>query len=274
MKASFLLLLFFISGNQFLFAQDDEKHLQKEYKKSVFHYAYDAFDGFAQASEDIPKEFRQLDYPHRQLLSYSFFSHEDLVVMKQLEMMPFSKGDVVADIGIGNGSYEAALYLLGVDEVKFIGLDIDSVALSFVPRIMNYAKHYIPFYNAGMQVAGNTDQVYLKSPENFIVETQQNTINETLLADESVDKIICVRTLHHLSPEFVADMARSLKKGGLVYIVDNAAKKSKKTKCRDGGEITYYLTETEIIDIMEEAGFQLQEVFYDHRGFYGVFQIE
>ncbi len=273
MKQNFVILILICFCIGQLHAQErTEKQLKKEYRNSVYQFGYDAFNGFFDPDRELPKDFLKLDYEHRQMLDYVYFSRIDPVVNYQLELMPFEKGDVVADIGIGNGSYEANLYLAGVDDIKIIGLDIDSVVLTFVPRVMKYTRDFLPFHNSAMQLAGNTDETYLIAPEDFIVETKLNTLESTTLADESVDKMICVRTLHHLSPAFVKDMARTLKIGGQVYIVEYHARKSKKKKCTDGGPDAFYMTRAEILKIMGDAGFQLKEEVLEDEGIHAVFE--
>jgi ubiquinone/menaquinone biosynthesis C-methylase UbiE len=251
---------------------EDPRHVEKDYKRAIQHFGHGYFSAFYDQIPEVPESYAGLSPRLRFDLQWSRMNPYEEIIENMLELMTFEQGDVVADIGIGNGSIEAALYFCGLENVRFIGLDIDSTVLTFVPKVMNYAEKFREFYNASMQLAGNTDEVYFAKPENFVVETLLNDIHSTRLPDASVDKMICIRTLHHLSTEFLQDMARSLKPGGQLLVIESLAKKENKRKCSDSDSPLFYLTAAQVDEMMEAAGLEMVNSIEVSGGSYLLFE--
>lgn len=265
-----------------LAAQEEEEDispekLKRRYQRMIDNSAYYNLQEYWLHDGDPSEFFAGLPRQHKTYLDWQSTRLTRSIVQSQLELMPLAAGDIVVDIGIGNGSYEAQLMLEGVDHVQFYGLDVDTTVLSFVQPLLNCIIHFIPFHNSIMEYVGDTDMgghIYL--PEGFGMTTVQNTYESTTLANDFADKMICIRTVHHLSDDFLKDMYRTLKPGGELCIVDRCAKKPNKSKCEEGEKgdpVVYYLTRDQIVERLEAVGFLLTNEDYPqpHAGVF-VFQ--
>lgn len=264
-----------------LAAQDEEEvspeKQKRQYQRMIENSAFYNLQEYWLHDGDPSEFFAGLSWKHQTYLDWQSTRLKRNIVQSQLELMPFAAGDVVVDIGVGNGSYEAQLMLEGVDHVTFYGLDVDSTVLSLVQPLLDCITHFIPFHNSVMAYVGEKDMskhIYL--PESFSMVTVQNTYESTTLASDFADKMICIRTVHHLSDEFLMDMYRTLKPGGELCIVDRCAKKPNKSKCEEGEKgdpVVYYLTSNQIVERLEGVGFRLTHEDYP-QSHAGVFVFE
>lgn len=114
-----------------------------------------------------------------------------------LTHLPIKKGDVIADVGAGTGSFESDLSRLVGEKGKVFAVDI--------------APSFIPFMKARFKKEG------LKN-----VEVVHGKTHTTTLKEKSVDLVLVVDTYHHFdnAEEMLADFSRILKKDGTLVIVD------------------------------------------------------
>jgi SAM-dependent methyltransferase len=136
---------------------------------------------------------------------------KDSVLIKQflvsrcVDLMHFDNGDVIADIGAGNGYLEGMLSL-SFDSLTFYIQDIDSSICNQpeVDKVLNFYKNLKvkPFYNKFIAVTG--------------------TDSTTNLPDNACDKILMLNTYQYLKEpkKFIQDVKRKLKNDGLFYVVN------------------------------------------------------
>lgn len=176
---------------------------------------------------------------------------KDSVLIKQflvsrcVDLMHFDNGDVIADIGAGNGYLEGMLSL-SFDSLTFYIQDIDSSICNQpeVDKVFNFYKNLKakPFYNKFIAVTG--------------------TDSTTNLPDNSCDKILMLNTYQYLKEpkKFIQDVKRKLKNDGLFYVVNPQREKyddidSQRKKYGWNASPL----ETEITDIIN-CGFELIEL--------------
>lgn len=158
----------------------------------------------------------------------NYFENEN----ELLSFFNFRKGDVVAEIGAGNGKNIAGLSILVNDSLSFYVQDIDKTRLTHEKfrRIITRAKQH-------------------KKPLNHRYTLHIGTEKSTGLPDGIFDKILLVSTLHEFTymDEMMTDIYRKLKTGGQLYILES--------HCRAKGHKNCTLNETQAI--MERNGFSL-----------------
>ena len=123
---------------------------------------------------------------------------------KCLDTIQLKKGDVIADIGAGNGYLEAMLSLYN-DSLTFYIQDIDTSVCN--PRQIN---EVVKFYQ---DVRG--------CPITNTFIAVNGTDSTTNLPDNTFDKILMLWTYSYiLKPgEFIADVREKLKDEGLFYVI-------------------------------------------------------
>jgi SAM-dependent methyltransferase len=176
---------------------------------------------------------------------------KDSVLIKQflvsrcVDLMHFDNGDVIADIGAGNGYLEGMLSL-SFDSLTFYIQDIDSSICNRpeVDKVFYFYKNLKakPFYNKFIAVTG--------------------TDSTTNLPDNACDKILMLNTYQYLKEpkKFIQDVKRKLKNDGLFYVVNPQREKyddidSQRKKYGWNASPL----ETEITDIIN-CGFELIEL--------------
>ncbi|MCJ7446136.1 MAG: class I SAM-dependent methyltransferase [Bacteroidales bacterium] len=124
---------------------------------------------------------------------------------KCVDTINFTKGDVIADIGAGNGSVEAMLSIFH-DSLTFYIQDIDTSVCN-----QKTINEVISFY-----------QVINKKPftNNFIVVAGSD--DKTNLPDDTFDKVLMLWTYQYfINPQAImTDLKQKLKSDGLLYIVN------------------------------------------------------
>jgi len=128
-----------------------------------------------------------------------------LLADKCLDTISFEKGEVVADIGAGNGYIEAMLAMFH-DSITFYIQDIDSSVCN-----QQAINEVVKFYES---VAGNTFTC------SFSVINGNDT--ETCLPNIGFDRILILWTYQYLKKpeEFITDVRSKLKDRGLLYIIN------------------------------------------------------
>jgi ubiquinone/menaquinone biosynthesis C-methylase UbiE len=145
------------------------------------------------------------DHPSHYLKSVS----NKLMVF--LEAADFQPGESIADIGAGNGWFDAAIGIYE-DSLNFVLEEIDS---SFVKE--SRLNEAVIAYAAvkGRPITCHYTQV---------IGTQKST----QLPDKKFDKVILIDTYHHLQhrDEMIEDIKRILRPGGKLIIYEPVGKKN------------------------------------------------
>jgi SAM-dependent methyltransferase len=130
---------------------------------------------------------------------------KELLSDKCLDTITFRRGEVVADIGAGNGYLEAMLSIFH-DDLTFYIQDIN-------PNVCNpnNVREVVDFYQ---EVNGRP------FTNNFIAVNGTDT--DTNLPDQYFDKILMLWTYQYLKKprEFITDLRRNLKNDGLLYVIN------------------------------------------------------
>jgi len=141
-------------------------------------------------------------YNHKNFGTYfeEFHEEKDLIDFLQVK-----KGDVIADIGAGDGFFTSALTLL-YDSVTIYVEDISPKTLK-EKRLKKYAARFAKL-KGGVQT--NTFHVRI------------GTFSSTNLPDKAFDKIILLASFHEFTnmSAMVNDIAGKLKDDGKVYIME------------------------------------------------------
>ena len=126
------------------------------------------------------------------------------LVDKCLDTIRFNEGEVVADIGAGNGYLEAMLAIYH-DSITFYIQDIDSLVCNQLA-----VNEVVEFYES---VAGK------KFTCSFLAINGIDT--ETCLPDVGFDRILMLWTYQYLKKpaEFVNNIRSKLKDKGLLYVM-------------------------------------------------------
>ncbi|MCW3077401.1 MAG: Methyltransferase type 11 [Bacteroidetes bacterium] len=143
----------------------------------------------------------------------SYYTHKNFGIyfeefQEQNDLLNFvdvKKGDVVADIGAGNGYYTAALSLL-FDSVTFYAEDISSKKL----RENRFAKHVNHFARLKGSTPTNTFHVSI------------GNYTATNLPANSLDKVFLMASFHEFSNMnlMLKDIDNKLKKNGKIYVME------------------------------------------------------
>lgn len=146
----------------------------------------------------------------------------------------FKKGDVVADIGAGEGKYEGAFSLL-TDSVTFYCEEIDSKLLN-EKKMDKMVKHYT-------EIKDGTQTNTFK----FCIGTEKSTN----LPDNTFDKVIILSAFHEFTyiDEMIEDIKKKLKTNGKIYILD--------AHCTEKGHVNYTLEQ--VNEKMKQHGLSLMK---------------
>jgi SAM-dependent methyltransferase len=178
----------------------------------------------------------------------------DILKFRGLDTIAFQHGEIIADIGAGNGYIEALLSIFH-DSLTFYIQDIDSSVCN-----ESALKEVIDFYQA---VKGAEFQNEFK----IVIGTD----TETKLPDNTFDRIFMLWTYQYLKePEvFIEDVREDLKSEGLFYVINPQIEEDEFTKSlrtRYGWNVSPL--ERQISDIIS-SGFELLRISknYDTEGY-------
>jgi SAM-dependent methyltransferase len=243
-----------------------EKDLRKSFNRAYaamirgnIHGWGDFYDG------EIPEHFAELTHDQRSMLQWEPLA-PGIPVWEMLQSaMDLQPGDTLVDFGCGMAHLESILLTYGMDEVTVYGLDIDPFCIELAPRFVNWTLAFIDYYNASMNVLDTSLAHALHRPVDFTFHPILSTPDNAGFPTHGTNKLMCIRTLHHLDEAETAKMVSLVRPGGYLYIVDNLAPKSGKRRCTDADAV-YYLTEAEIVAQMEQAGCTKVSVEYPSKG--------
>ncbi len=143
---------------------------------------------------------REFSYKIYGNIANYFESEKDL-----LDFFEFEKGDVVAEVGAGNWQNMAGLSIL-TDSITFYAEDIIAGNLSEkdLAKALSKTEKY-------KQIQTNTFKLQIGNEK------------ETLLPDNTFDKIILSATFHELTymDEMISNIYKKLKPGGQLYILES-----------------------------------------------------
>jgi len=130
---------------------------------------------------------------------------KDVLRDKCVDTISFRKGEIIADIGAGNGYLEAMLSFFHNDLTFYIQ-DIDSAVCN-----SNSVMEVVDFYQ---EVNGRP------FTNSFI--TVNGTDTDTNLPDNTFDKILMLWTYQYLKnpSEFIIDLRKKLKNEGIFYVIN------------------------------------------------------
>jgi len=122
-----------------------------------------------------------------------------------VDIIKFKKGEIIADIGAGNGYIEAMLSIYN-DSLTFYIQDIDTLVCN-----QSTVNEVVDFYQ---EVNGRP------FTNKFIVVNGTDT--DTNLPDSTFDKILMLRTYQYLKEprKFIMDVRENLKNDGLFYVIN------------------------------------------------------
>lgn len=148
-----------------------------------------------------------------------------------LDFFEFKKGNVVAEVGAGKWENVVGLSLL-TDSITFYAQDIDAKNLQ----------------DKDLEKALSKTEKYKWTRYNTF-KSQIGTEKESLLSDNSFDKIILSSTFHEFTymNEMISDLYKKLKSNGKIYILES--------KCGNKDHKNYTAVQTE--EILKKHGFTL-----------------
>jgi SAM-dependent methyltransferase len=170
---------------------------------------------------------------------------EEILEFRGLDTIAFQHGEIIADIGAGNGYIEALLSIFH-DSLTFYIQDIDSSVCN--ERAL---KEVIDYYQA---VKGTEFQNEFR----IVIGTD----TETNLPDDTFDRIFMLWTYQYLKePDvFIQDIREDLKAEGLFYVINPQIEEdeySKSLRTRYGWNVSPL--ERQISDIIDN-GFELLRI--------------
>ncbi len=174
-----------------------------------------------------------------------------LLADRGIDVIKFKEGEVIADIGAGNGYIEAMLSIFH-DSLTFYIQDIDTSVCN-----QGTIDEVIDFYE---KVRGEP------FTNTFIVVNGTDT--ETNLPDSTFHKILMLRTYQYLKEpmEFIKDVRSKLKDDGLFYVINEQLEDYEyMNKVRQKHGWNASPLEKEISDIID-CGFELKRLYRNYHG--------
>ena len=177
---------------------------------------------------------------------------KDILKHRCVDTIKFRCGEIIADIGAGNGYIEAMLSIYN-DSLTFYIQDIDTLVCN--QRTVN---EVVDFYQ---EVNG--------SPfTNKFIVVNGTDIN-TNLPDSTFDKILMIRTYPYLKEprKFIMDVRENLKNDGLLYVINPQSDDYEYLNTiRQKYGWNASPLEKEISDIID-CGFELKRISRNYEGY-------
>lgn len=177
-------------------------------------------------------------YLEFELKEMSFFgSPRELI-----DFFQFKKGETIADVGAGDGTY-SAIYSLFCDSCTIYAEDISDRTINW-RKLNRHVRHYTKVKGA---------------PFSNKYKISIGTYTATNLPDGVFDKLILKASFHEFSEmtEMVNDLDKKLKPGGKIYIVEAFSYKNEIIHC-DLGHRGYRIREVD--SIMAPHGYFLVQM--------------
>ncbi len=149
-----------------------------------------------------------------QLSKFKYFSKDSVESRRyynfSLKHLGVKNGEKVASIGAGNGNNEIQI-AIQMENVDFTLQEIDTSSLNSI--IFNQIKNYYE------KIIGRK----INNPFSIIIGNE----NQTNLLPDTYDRIIVLNTYHEVTDRqsIMSDIGRSLKKNGIVVIMESIARK-------------------------------------------------
>lgn len=178
-----------------------------------------------------------------------------LLSYRGLDTIEFRRGEIIADIGAGNGYIEAMLSIFN-DSITFYIQDIDKSVCN-----QSAINEVVDFYQ---EVNGSP------FTNKFIVVNGTDT--DTNLPDSAFDKVLMLWTYQYLKEPrvFIKDVRENLKDDGLFYVINPQQDEDEYTKSiRQKYGWNASPIEKQITDIID-CGFELRRISrnYDVDGYH------
>ena len=173
----------------------------------------------------------------------------NILKFRCIDTVNFKNGQVIADIGAGNGYIEAMLAIFN-DSLTFYIQDIDTTVCN-----ESEVKKVIDFYE---EVNGKA------FTSKFITITGSDT--DTKLPDDTFDKILMLWTYSYLKEplSFINDVRKNLKDDGVFYVINPEIEESEHIKSlREETGWNASTLEKQIDDIIS-CGFSLVRIARNH----------
>ena len=161
------------------------------------------------------------------------------------EKKDFESGDIIADVGAGNG-YVSGMISCFYNNLNFYIQDIDTSCCN-LREVKKVFDHY-------MEIKGKNDTKY---------EIVIGKPDDTGLPNNKFNKIIMCSVFHFLPDPytFFKGLNSKLTKEGKLYLINFFAEdESSRNKLMDGENVYYEPTLNEMIEPIEKAGFKLIKV--------------
>ena len=186
---------------------------------------------------------------------YPFVTSKEEIRMilehRGIDYIKFKKGEIIADIGAGNGYIEAMLSIY-YDSLTFYIQDIDTTVCN-----QKTVDEVVKFYE---EVNGKP------FTNKFIVVNGTDT--ETNLPDSTFDKILMLSTYQYLKEpkKFILDVREKLKDDGLFYVINPQSDDYEYLNTiRQKYGWNASPLEQEISDIID-CGFELKRIYRNYQG--------
>jgi len=186
---------------------------------------------------------------------YPFVTSKEEIRMilehRGIDYIKFKKGEIIADIGAGNGYIEAMLSIY-YDSLTFYIQDIDTAVCN-----QETVDEVVKFYE---EVNGKP------FTNKFIVVNGTDT--ETNLPDSTFDKILMLSTYQYLKEpnKFILDVREKLKDDGLFYVINPQMDDYEYLNTiRQKYGWNASPLEQEISDIID-CGFELKRIYRNYQG--------
>lgn len=157
----------------------------------------------------------------------------------------FESGDVIADVGAGNGYVSGMIFTMH-NEITFYIQDIDSSCCN-KEEVKKVFDHY-------SKLKGNNDSNYEIVIGNSIY---------SCLPEDKFDKIIMCSVFHFLPDPYIyfKDLKTKLKDDGKLFIINFYTEdENERGTLTDGENVHYEPLLKEIVEPIEKAGFKLIEL--------------
>jgi SAM-dependent methyltransferase len=156
-------------------------------------------------SQDIPAKNLSMQNLHGYPMIENIHSIKKILKQKCLDTINFKKGEIISDVGAGNGYLEGMLSLFN-DSLTFYIQDIDTSICN-----QKTVDEVVDFYKR-LKKKPFTNKFYVVNGSDV----------ETNLPDKTFDKILMIFTYPYLMyPQvFMADIKQKLKPDGRMYIIN------------------------------------------------------